>query len=64
MDSINQAIKLNIQYHFERFCANTNTDCSECPFKKECTSIDSHESRCLCEIITGKRMGELTNNNK
>lgn len=62
MNAINSAIKLNIQYHFERFCQNTDEGCSECPFKEECQSVDSHESRCLCEIITGKRMGELMRN--
>lgn len=59
MSAINEAIKLNIQYHFERFCQNTDEGCSGCPFKEECQSVDSHESRCLCEIITGKKMNNM-----
>lgn len=62
MSAINEAIKLNIQYHFERFCQNTDEWCSECPFKEECQSVNPHESRCLCEIITGKRMESLMKN--
>lgn len=61
MNAINRAIKLNIQYHFERFC-NTNEGCSDCPFSEECHELHEDRYRCLCEIITGKNMGELLKN--
>lgn len=60
MNAINSAIKLNIQYHFERFCKESDAGCSDCPFSEECHELHEDRCRCLCEIITGKNMGELT----
>jgi hypothetical protein len=60
MEAINNAIKLNIQNHFERWCRECDAGCSNCPFNEECGSLTDQKCRCLCEIITGKRMNEMT----
>ena len=63
MNSVDSAIKLNIQNKFERW--GSSDSCDECPFHDECC-IEEFPFSCfdngrtyLCERITGKTFGEM-----
>ena len=56
MKSVNRAIKLNIQNHFERW---GNGCCDDCPFRTECALL---KEGWLCEMVTGKTFGEMKEN--
>ena len=59
INSVEIAVKDNIRYHFTRWVRNSDQGCTECPFREECTTMVDARFRCLCEVITGKSMGEL-----
>lgn len=54
MNSVDSAIKLNIQNKFERW--GSSDSCDDCPFRTECALL---REGYICQIITGKTFGEM-----